>query len=270
MLVRTWNLFHGNAVPVERDAYLEESVRLASADGPDVLCLQEVPPWALERLAGWSSMTAVGDVARRASLGPVPWPAAAGRRVTELNNGLLRSLFTGQANAILVAPALRVLERHAVTLNPPAFRRAQARWLGLRAVSRLAWARTRTICQAVRVRLPGGGTAVVGNLHTTHHPADERISDAEVLRAAVFVDALARPEELCILAGDFNVSAARSLTLAELTSPQWGFSAPTSRGVDHVLVRGAAAGPAERWPRERRRVGARLISDHAPVELAIT
>jgi len=43
LLVRTWNLFHGNAVPPERRAFLEEMVRLAAADGPDVLALQEVP-----------------------------------------------------------------------------------------------------------------------------------------------------------------------------------------------------------------------------------
>ena len=68
LLVRTWNLFHGNAVPPERRAFLEQMVRLASADRPELLCLQEVPVWALGRLAAWSGMTAVGVVAARAPL----------------------------------------------------------------------------------------------------------------------------------------------------------------------------------------------------------
>jgi len=36
-------------------------------------------------------------------------------------------------------------------------------------------------------------------------------------------------------------------------------------------VRGAAlAAPLEVWPIERRRVGGRVLSDHAPVEVSIT
>ena len=53
LLVRTWNVFHGNANPAERRGFLEEMVRLASADGSDVLCLQELPVWALSRLDEW-------------------------------------------------------------------------------------------------------------------------------------------------------------------------------------------------------------------------
>src|SRR5207237_1210540 len=60
LLVRTWNVFHGNAKPPERHAFLEEMVRLAATDRPDVLCLQEVPVWALDRLAAWCGMTATG------------------------------------------------------------------------------------------------------------------------------------------------------------------------------------------------------------------
>ena len=47
MLVRSWNLFHGNTSPPSSAVYLEEMVRLACADRPDVLVLQEVPAWAL-------------------------------------------------------------------------------------------------------------------------------------------------------------------------------------------------------------------------------
>src|SRR5882724_9211424 len=97
VLVRTWNLFHGNAVPPERRAFLRQMVELVSADRPDVVCLQEVPVWALKQLGGWSGMTAVGAVAARPRLGS----AELGRWITELHHGLFRSAFTGQANAIL-------------------------------------------------------------------------------------------------------------------------------------------------------------------------
>ena len=268
MLVRTWNLFHGNAVPPERRAYLEEMVRLATADEPAVVCLQEVPAWALDELAGWSGMQAFGDVAARPAVGPIPSTAKLGGIITSLNHGLLRSAFSGQANAILARADLRAIERRKIVLNPRAFRHAQARWLGLGVVARLAWAKERRICQTVRFALPDARTAVVANLHGTAYRPDDRLADAELLRAATFADGLAGPQELCVLAGDFNVSPARSRTLAELTQPEWGFSAPAP-GIDHVLVRGAASGAPQVWPRERRRLQGRLLSDHAPVEVRI-
>jgi endonuclease/exonuclease/phosphatase family metal-dependent hydrolase len=267
LLVRSWNVFHGNAVPPERRAFLEEGVRLAS-DGPDVLLLQEVPVWALDRLAGWSGMLAVGAVAARPSLGPLPSTAAIGRAITSLHHGRLRSAFTGQANAILLRPPLRPLERDSIVLNPRSFRRRQARWLGLGVAARLAWANERRVCQAVRVRLADDSTALVANLHATSYPPDERLPDAELLRAATFADGLAGRDEPVVLGGDFNVSRDRSWTLAELAGPDWGFS-PAGAGIDHILVRGAPAGRPQRWPRERRRLGDRLLSDHAPVEIRV-
>ncbi len=264
LLVRSWNLFHGNAVPPERNAYLEEMVRLAAADGPDVLCLQEVPLWAVEHLGSWSGMTAVGAIAAPPRIGPLPSTAAIGRALTDLNHGLLRSTFTGQANAILVSPRLRVLEDWTLVLNPPPFRSAQARWLGLDLVSRLAWAKERRICLAVRVALPDGGTALVGNLHATSFEADHRLADAELRRAAAFLDGLAAPSEPVFLCGDTNVPAARSRTMQDLGA--WGYSAP-GPGIDHVLVRGLPAAEPVTWPEERRRVDGRLVSDHAPVEV---
>jgi endonuclease/exonuclease/phosphatase family protein len=240
-------------------------VALVSADRPDVVCLQEVPVWALTRLAPWSGMLAVGDVAAPPRLGPLPSSAELGRRITELHHGLLRSAFTGQCNAVLAAPHLRVLERKAIVLNPRRFRRRQARWLALAPLARLAWAKERRICQAVRLARPEGGTLLVANLHATSYRPDDRLADAELLRAAVFADAVARPGETCIVAGDFNVRASRSWTLAELTGPDWGFSGP-GPGIDHILVRGAPATPTKRWADERRRRDGMLLSDHAPVE----
>lgn len=268
LLVRSWNLFHGNASPPRREGYLEEMVRLASADRPDLLLLQEVPAWALGRLGEWSGMTAVADVAQPPRLGPVPIPAELGHRLTRLHHGRLRSAFAGQANAILVVPELRVAERHVLALNPARFRSPKARALGLDTVARLAWAKERRICQAVRLRLPGRGTAVAANVHATSFPGDPRIPDAELLRAAAFVDALADPSELVVFGGDVNITPGQSTTLGALTGPERGFSAP-GPGLNHLLVRGAQPTPLETWPEERRRHDGVLLSDHPPVELRI-
>jgi endonuclease/exonuclease/phosphatase family metal-dependent hydrolase len=89
-----------------------------------------------------------------------------------------------------------------------------------------------------------------------------------VLRAATFADAMAAPGEICVLAGDFNVTVERSVTLAELSGPDWGFSR-AGEGIDHVLVRGAVAGDPVRWPIERRKLDGVVVSDHAPVEVQI-
>ena len=73
---------------------------------------------------------------------------------------------------------------------------------------------------------------------------------------------------MLVLAGDFNVIREHSTTLELLTGPEWGFSRPIS-GIDQILVRGATAGHVKRWPDERRRLEGRLLSDHAPLEVAI-
>lgn len=103
LVVRTWNLFHGNSSPPVRRAFLRQMVELVSRDRPDVVCLQELPVWALRRLEGWTGMHAVGAVARRPLL-----PAGA-RAVTALHHGVLRSAVTGEADAILTALPARDL-----------------------------------------------------------------------------------------------------------------------------------------------------------------
>jgi endonuclease/exonuclease/phosphatase family metal-dependent hydrolase len=239
-------------------------VQLASADRPGVLCLQEVPVWALAQLDEWAGMAAIGDVARRPMLGPLPSTPEVGRVLTELHHGLLRSAFAGQANAVLLGSGLEVREHRHVILNPFRFRRAQARRLGLGVVERLAWGKERRVCQALRVEREGA-TLVIGNLHGSSF-ADKRVPDAELLRAAAFVDGMARPGEPVLLCGDFNLSVRNSRTLADLTEAEWGLEGSTPTGIDHVLVRDLEASPPVRWSDERRRRDGSLLSDHAPVE----
>jgi endonuclease/exonuclease/phosphatase family metal-dependent hydrolase len=211
-------------------------------------------------------MQVFADAAARATIGPLPSTPELGRRLTAVHTELLRSAFTGQGNAILVRRGLPVETRQRLVLNPLSFRRAQARRLDLPLLARLAWAKERRICQALRLRLADGRGAVVANLHATSYRPDDRLPDAELLRAGVFADGLARPDEVCALAGDFNVTAERSATLVELGS--WGFSAP-GPWIDHVVARGAETSPVETWPLERRVYDGLVLSDHAPVEVRI-
>ena len=236
-------------------------VRLVTADRPDVVCLQEVPVWALGRLAGWSGMTELADVAARPRLGKRP-----GRLVSAIHHGFFRSSLAGQANAILLAPRLHALEGRRLVLNPRRFRRdcAGALRLGIRA--RLRWARERRVCQAVRIERSGATTLVVANLHATNHP-DRRLPAAEVRRAALFTLGFAGPGEPRVLAGDFNISLT-SETLHELMRAPFGYSG-AGPGIDHVLVAGAPASAPEVWPVERRAAGGRVLSDHAPVEVRL-
>jgi endonuclease/exonuclease/phosphatase family metal-dependent hydrolase len=222
LLVRSWNLFHGNAHPPERKGYLAEMVRLASADHPDVLCLQELPVWSLASVGDWSGMTAIGDVAKRPLL-----PAPFAKALTRLHQGLFRSAFTGEAIAILLREGLRPLEHRMTSLSR----------------------REHRICQAVRLE----GDVVVANLHASGSRL--RIAEAEVKGALDLVNSFI--SRVTILAGDFNFRP-----LIE------GFSAP-GPGIDHVLVRGAEAEPLLVWPPERRTIGGRMLSDHAPVELRV-
>jgi endonuclease/exonuclease/phosphatase family metal-dependent hydrolase len=248
MLVRSWNLFHGNTVPPQQHAFLDEMVELITGGDPDVVCVQEVPAWALGRFS-------VGDIAHRPMFG-----ALAGRALTAPNHGLIRSAFAGQGNAIWLAPRYRVLAHHVLTINPLRFRARVAAELGLDARTRLHWAKERRIVQAIRIA-DGDRELVVANTHCTG--GVQGITEAELLRAAWFADSVARPADVLVLAGDFN------LTPDSLIGPEWGFS-PAGPGIDHILVRGAPTSELRVWDVDRRRrPDGTLLSDHAPVELEI-
>ena len=226
MLVRTWNLFHGNAVPPGRRAYLREMIELVTRDRPDVVCLQELPVWALPHLEAWSGMHASGAVASA----PVALAVGLGRVVTALHHGLLRSAVTGEADAILTREPARALGVHVVGETKRRVFQAHAE------------SRTSRSSQLPRDR--------------------RRIADEQFDRV---VASSTRPSGPVILCGDANSRPGQG---RRTTSCGWGFSEPAP-GIDQILVRGLPSTPPLAWPEERRRVGGRLLSDHAPVELQV-
>jgi endonuclease/exonuclease/phosphatase family metal-dependent hydrolase len=256
LIVRSWNIFHGRTVPAGGAVYVEEAVRLASTGAPDIVCLQEVPVWAVEHLSRWSGMQAVGRVAMPALGGPLA------RRLTDVDPRRLRSALTGQANALLVAPRIRVLETRQLVLNPRSLRRSAARRLGLPPSVRRRWGRDRRVAQIARIA-QGDDTATVANLHLTTS-YDSRPAGVELLRAVAALDEGAVTGEATILCGDLNLTPASSPELRRLREA--GFSPPLP-GIDQILVRGATLTRApQAWPDDRRRHGHALLSDHAPLE----
>jgi endonuclease/exonuclease/phosphatase family metal-dependent hydrolase len=232
MLVRTWNVFHGNAVPPRRRGFLREMVQLAADDRPDLVCLQEVPVWALKHLERWSGMQAVGAVAAEPRLGS----AELGRWITELHHGFFRSAVTGQANAILVSRRFTV--SHERTLMVSAYGE-------------------RRVAQGLRL----DGSIFVANVHVT----GGAYADEQLRLAADFVEGQANDE--AILAGDFNLRPGEGKTYELLRSRR--FSEPLPGSIDQILVRALPATPPVAWPENRRRIGGVLLSDHAPVELTV-
>lgn len=231
LVVRTWNVFHGNADPPRRVGFLRQMVELVTADGPDVVCLQELPVWALPRIDDWSGMRRFETITR-----PPLWPGPLSKWVTRMHQGFFRSALSGQANAILVAP------RHASTD------------LGHERISDPG--AERRVVHAVR--LPGPSGVTVANLHATNDFARPDVPRGEALRAAAFAEGVATPGDVVVLAGDFNVSDPGIA----------GYSAPCD-GIDHVLARGAAAVAVEVWERERRMQNGAVLSDHPVVEARI-
>jgi endonuclease/exonuclease/phosphatase family metal-dependent hydrolase len=256
LLVRSWNVFHGRTDPPGRRAYLEQAIELATRDDPDVLCLQELPQWSLERLEEWTGM-GVSSARTRHRLGSL------GRRPTEIHHGRFRSSLTGQANAVLVARRHAVADHRTLVLNGRLFAAREARRLDLGVRVVLAWTNERRVAQALRITTASGSPFVLLHLHLTHL-RDRRLAEAELRRAVRFGEELAGDDPL-VVAGDLNLTAA-SPAMAELTAA--GFS-PAGPLIDHVLVRGAPSTELFVWPVERRTVDGRVLSDHPPVQLEL-
>jgi endonuclease/exonuclease/phosphatase family metal-dependent hydrolase len=196
LLVRSWNLFHGNASPPRSRSHLREMIELVTRDEPDVVCLQEVPVWGLSRLVTWSGMQAFPVIARRGLR-----PAQLAGWVTRLHNGLLRSAVAGQANAILVR------SDHACVA------------LGSSQVSDRG--AERRVCQVVRV----DGATIVANTHLSSAGDRQRL---ELERALAFAESHADPGTVVVLAGDFNL---HGVAVAGFSHPGPGIDHVLVRGV---------------------------------------
>jgi endonuclease/exonuclease/phosphatase family metal-dependent hydrolase len=156
------------------------------------------------------------------------------RGLQRLDAKRVRSPLTGQANALLVSRRLDASYPREVPITASGRRRE------------------RRVCQLLGVAAEGR-SLVIANVHATAR--DETAARAELARVAELVS----PDDACAVLGDFNV---RGEGLP-------GFSPPLP-GIDQVLVRGLelVEGPAP-WPDDRRAFGARLLSDHAPVEAVV-
>ena len=231
LVLRTWNVFHGNADPPRQGGYLRRMIELVTADGPDVVCLQEVPVWALPRIDDWSGMRRFDAVTR-----PPLWPGPVSKWITRSHQGFFRSGLAGQANAILVAP------RHAAT------------GLGHERISEHG--RERRLVHAIRIA--GSSGVAVANLHASNDHANPDVPRGEALRAAAFAEGVATPGDVIVLAGDFNVPDPALAT----------YSAPRD-GIDQILVRGARIDSVVAWSRDRRMHNGVVLSDHPVVEAHI-
>ena len=190
MLVRTWNLFHGNALPPERRTFFDEMITLATADDPDVLCVQEVPVWA----------------------------------------------------AIAVAPRLRVWPTSGSSLNPRGFRTGEASAARLGVVGRNAGPRNAASCRpsgSVRRR----SAYLVANMHCTSLP-DRRIAQAELLRAATFATSEALPDDVVVLAGDFNLTGRLLAVMRDLTGPGGDSRRPAPESTTSSFAAPTSSSPA--------------------------
>ncbi|HUH15978.1 MAG TPA: endonuclease/exonuclease/phosphatase family protein [Gaiellaceae bacterium] len=175
MLIRSWNLFHGNTSPRGPRVHLREMIELATADRPDAVCLQELPLWSLGRLEEWSGMSALSAVAKRTLV-----PRRLGGVLQRRDPRRFRSAVTGQANAILLAPGHVPLEHRTVRVS--------------------AASRERRVCHAVRLE-----GIVIGNVHASNQFRRPDVPRAELKRAHALVEELARPGDARVLAGDFNL-----------------------------------------------------------------
>jgi endonuclease/exonuclease/phosphatase family metal-dependent hydrolase len=145
MLVLSWNLFHGRAVPAAGRPLLAEFGRALAGWSWDVALLQEVPPWWPSRLGAASRASArMALTSRNVPMLP--------RRVVAARNPDLLAAAGGGCNAILVRGGARILEHRTRELT----RRPERRVMH-------------------GVRLDGAGWVV--NLHASTQPPEQRRAD---------------------------------------------------------------------------------------------
>jgi endonuclease/exonuclease/phosphatase family metal-dependent hydrolase len=262
--VLSWNLYHGRDFPPDpalftlRSRLLRTTERNAThvqvnrplrdefsgwiADHRwDVVILQETPPlWfrAIGRRAGANGVRALTS---RNVLPP-------GQRLAANLNPDLIASWEGGSNQLFVRAPGAILEHRAMTLTNRPERR------------RMVWA---------RVRLPGGETVCVANLHASAGLPEK--ATGEVLAAAGNAVEWSAGDAL-VFGGDLNLRPGRDpLAFTELRE-RYRLGDPTGpNAIDHVLARDLdVVERPRRLAAEERELpqpdGLRLrLSDHAPV-----
>ena len=168
MLVLSWNLFHGRAVPDAPRSLLTDFAEQLAGWEWDVALLQEVPPWWPPDLA------AATGAQQRAQLTSRNWLLPLRRLISDRNPDLLKSS-GGGANAILVRGEIE--EHRAEQVR----RRPEARWVH-------------------GVRLPDATWVV--NVHSQNHPEDAARADSERAAAVALRWADGAP---LVFGGDVNL-----------------------------------------------------------------
>jgi endonuclease/exonuclease/phosphatase family metal-dependent hydrolase len=179
VLVLSWNMFHGRAVPDEPRSLVADFAAQLAAWEWDVALLQEVPPWWPPRLG------AACEASARTALTSRDWFLPVTRRIAERRPDLIKS-WGGGANAILVR-GQTILEHRVHTLR--------------------RWPERRVVHGA---RLEDGWW--VANLHATAHIERRAQADGRAAAAAATTWSAGAP---LVLGGDLNV---RRPELPDLTA----------------------------------------------------
>jgi endonuclease/exonuclease/phosphatase family metal-dependent hydrolase len=169
VLVLSWNLFHGRAVPDEPRSLLDEFAAQLAAWAWDVALLQEVPPWWPPRLG------AAAHASARTALTSRNWLRPVTRALAKRRPDLIKS-WGGGANAILVRDQ-RILEHRTHILR---------RWPERRV--------------AHGIRLQSGWWVI--NLHAQAHSEARARADVRTAAAAAITWSAGAP---LVLGGDLNL-----------------------------------------------------------------
>ena len=171
--------------PPAGTAYLREMVELITADRPGVVCLQEVPAWALEsgRRRGRACRASTRPHAPR--LGPL---ACRGRSPDGSTPGFVRSASTGRATRSSCPRDVEIASTRRSRSTRTRSARSEAQKLGLDAEADAAVGAGAPRLPARPARAPDRRRLLVANLHATSCPPTARLADAELRRAMNFVD----------------------------------------------------------------------------------
>jgi endonuclease/exonuclease/phosphatase family metal-dependent hydrolase len=264
MRVLSWNLYHGRDFPPDEALFTLRSRLLRVTERNDthvqvnrplrdefagwiaghewdVALLQEAPPLWFRELGRRSRANGVRVLTSRNVVPPLQ------RLAANVITDLIAS-WEGGSNQLLVRAPGRILEHRKMTL---AFRPEQRRMI---------W---------TRVRLAGGETVCVANLHASAGLPDK--ASAELLAAAASAVEWSAGDPL-VFGGDTNLRPARTPAPFTELRERFRLGDPTGpHAIDHLLARDldVIGPPRQLAPAERELPaggGLRLrLSDHAPV-----